>query len=135
MLKAIAGTVAIALMGFSVFALALIWVFLGFPFLVAAGMVIAFAVRTPNTWWFLISISALAALLVVANFAWTVSQPLTGQTWESGRWVDMTPPSSAWVATTSAIIGLGLFVTYLSAFALWKRVVFARAAIASNPLG
>ncbi|WP_135213347.1 hypothetical protein [Vitreimonas flagellata] len=133
MLKAIAGTIAIALMGLGVFALAIIWVFLGFPFLLAAAMMIAFAIRTPNAWWFLVSISALGALLVVANFAWAVSQPLTGQTWQDGGRVDMQPLSSANIATTGAVVGLGLFVTYLSAFALWKRVVFDRAAVATNP--
>lgn len=86
---------------------------------------IAFFARTPRSWPFLISASAALALLPAVITGSQILGPRTAsvaRTWSREQgWVDSVPPSIENVATTMSVLWLALFVTLLTAFALWKR--------------
>lgn len=70
-------------------------------------------------------LAAIAFAVAVAGTVFSFSQiPNTGQTYENGRWVDISAPDPVAAAIFAAVIALTIVAPYLAALLIWKRVVW-----------
>jgi hypothetical protein len=123
-----AATLALALMALSVCALVLLSFFMTYvPSLAMIAAIVFFAIPTPRSWRALVLAATAAAVLPPFSVALQMLRPRSGppaRKWEDGELVELKPPTLDEAALFCGSFAVGLFLAFLLAFFLWKRVVF-----------
>jgi hypothetical protein len=135
-LRFFAAALAFTLMGLNGLALTVLSLTGYVPFGAMIAAFVFFAVPTSRDWRVLSLAAAVAALLPPLAFGWQVLRPREGPptlVWKNGQQVELEPPPVGEVAATCVVIAALLFLSFLVAFLLWKRIVFPARRIPMPP--